>query len=75
MEELNEWDDILITLQLAYKENKTPDAIKTAARLIRQRVKETECFDFLSVIQRSPAPVKVLAKEIESRRPNDVFRV
>ena len=34
MEELNEWDDILITLQLAYKENKTPDAIKTAARLI-----------------------------------------
>ena len=32
MEELNEWDDILITLQLAYKENKTPDAIKTAAQ-------------------------------------------
>lgn len=68
-----EWDDVFVTLQLAYKEHGNQNALKTAARLIRNRVKNEECYTFLNKLQRSPAPMKVLLNEIATRRPENIL--
>lgn len=64
-----EWEDIILTIALAYSIHKTQNAIKTAARLIRQRVKEKPVYEFLSALQLSPAPLKSIARESSLRFP------
>lgn len=72
MEIKEEWDHVLLTLQLAYAEHKTQTAIKTAARIIRQKVKNTSCYEWLGKVCVSPAPMRVMLNEIKERRPDDL---
>lgn len=67
-----EWDDILLTLQLAYAIHKTQNAIKTTARFVRLTVKENDCYSWLGKVALSPAPLTVLLRELKERRPDDL---
>lgn len=71
----DELKDVCTTLLITMAEHKDESKLKTSARIIGNRVKNKESYDFLYWLQRSPAPLRQLLKVIKEKGYDDTLSI